>query len=132
MNKIVFTNGCFDLLHIGHTRLLKFARECGDHLIVGLNSDDSIRGLKGEPIVPEEQRREMLEAIRWVDEVIIFSELTPFKLIEILKPDVLVKGADHKHLNIIGAGLVSEVKLFPTVQCLSTGQIKKEVVKHGD
>ena len=104
----VFTNGCFDLLHVGHLRLLWFARSQGDRLVVGLNSDESVRRLKGpmRPIVPVDERREMLLALEPVDQVIIFYEDTPLNLIEALRPDVLVKGPDYAKRECCGAILV--------------------------
>lgn len=110
MSKIVFTNGCFDLLHVGHLRYLQDARDLGDKLIVGLNSDASVRRLKGEerPIVPEEERREMLLGIKPVDEVIIFDEDTPLRLIKEVNPDILVKGGDWSIDQIVGSDFVIE------------------------
>ncbi|MGE5740568.1 MAG: D-glycero-beta-D-manno-heptose-7-phosphate kinase [Candidatus Aminicenantes bacterium RBG_16_66_30] len=106
--KTVFTNGCFDLLHPGHIDLLERARSLGDRLIVGLNSDASVRALKGpgRPLVPQEERALMLRALRSVDEVIIFDETTPERLIEALAPDVLVKGGDWPVERIVGAAAV--------------------------
>lgn len=104
---IVFTNGCFDLLHVGHVRYLKEAKELGDILIVGLNSDRSVTKLKGSnrPLVPENERAEILSALDVVDFVTIFDEETPEKLILLLKPDWVVKGGDYK------AGELPEAKL---------------------
>ena len=104
----VFTNGCFDLLHVGHLRLLWIARSQGDRLVVGLNSDESVRRLKGpmRPIVPVDERREMLLALEPVDQVIIFYEDTPLTLIEALRPEVLVKGPDYAGRECCGATLV--------------------------
>ena len=95
--KIVFTNGCFDLLHIGHIRTFKFCKRHGDVLIVGLNSDASVRALKGKarPLVPEKERAEILSALSDVDYVVIFKTSTPVLLIQALKPDVHVKGGDY-------------------------------------
>lgn len=95
--KIVFTNGCFDLLHVGHVRILQEARRLGDVLVVGLNSDSSVRALKGEgrPIVPENERAEILAAMECTDYVVIFHELTPERLLARLKPDIHVKGGDY-------------------------------------
>lgn len=95
--KIVFTNGCFDLLHVGHVRILQEARKLGDVLVVGLNSDFSVRALKGEgrPIVPENERAEILAAMECTDYVVIFHELTPEWLLARLKPDIHVKGGDY-------------------------------------
>jgi len=102
--RVVFTNGCFDLLHPGHVRLLEGARGLGDLLIVGLNSDTSVRSLKGEgrPIIPEQERAEVLAALECVDAVVIFGEPTPRQIISKLLPDVLVKGGDWRLDQIIG------------------------------
>lgn len=106
--KIVFTNGCFDILHRGHVEYLHKARMCGDVLVVGLNSDTSVRRLKGpaRPVVPLGDRATVLAALQYVDFVIPFSDDTPLKLIQAIRPDVLVKGADWKEENIVGAELV--------------------------
>jgi phosphoheptose isomerase len=105
---LVFTNGCFDLLHPGHVDLLERARALGDRLVVGLNSDASVRAIRGpgRPLVPQEDRAAMLRALRCVDEVIIFDEPTPARLIEELQPDVLVKGGDWPVDQIVGADTV--------------------------
>ena len=102
--KIVFTNGCFDLLHPGHIRSLEQARALGDALIVGLNSDASVRELKGagRPVLPENERAEILAALECVDAVVIFHEPTPREIISKLLPDVLVKGGDWPGNQIIG------------------------------
>lgn len=106
--KVVFTNGCFDILHAGHVRYLKAAKALGDILIVGLNSDSSTRSIKGKlrPIVPEGERGEVLAGLESVDMVVLFNEDTPIKLIEAIEPDILVKGADWGHGEIIGEGFV--------------------------
>jgi rfaE bifunctional protein nucleotidyltransferase chain/domain len=103
--KVVFTNGCFDILHVGHITYLAKARQLGDMLVVGLNSDASVRRLKGatRPINPESARAQLLAALLFVDAVILFEEDTPLQLIEALKPDILAKGADYKMENIVGA-----------------------------
>lgn len=110
MSKTVFTNGCFDVLHVGHLRYLKEARSMGDRLVVGLNSDSSVRKLKGEkrPIHTEVERKEMLLSLRFVDEVHIFDEDTPLRLIKEIKPDVLVKGGDWALNTIVGYDFVTE------------------------
>ena len=102
--RIVFTNGCFDLLHIGHVRYLEEARGLGDVLVVGVNSDASVRKLKGpqRPILPEAERAEILSGLGCVDYVTLFSELDPLKLITFLHPDVLVKGGDWTKEQIVG------------------------------
>ncbi len=110
MDKIVFTNGCFDLIHPGHIELLEKARRLGTRLIVGINSDDSVRKIKGEakPVQPQEARAAVLKGLRAVDEVRIFDDLTPENLIKEIKPDVLVKGGDWKESEIIGADFVKK------------------------
>lgn len=106
--RMVFTNGCFDLLHVGHIRYLTAARALGDFLVVGLNSDASVQRLKGpsRPIVPEAERREVLLALRAVDCVCIFSEDTPLTLIQQIKPQILVKGGDWPVDKIVGSQFV--------------------------
>ncbi len=106
--KIVFTNGCFDIIHAGHVKYLNTAKTYGDILVVGLNSDSSIEKIKGEkrPIVPQEQRAYVLSQLKPVDMVIIFEEDTPYNLIKTIKPDVLIKGADWSIENIVGADIV--------------------------
>ena len=120
--KIVFTNGCFDLVHAGHVRYLKKARSLGDILVIGMNTDKSVRKIKGKnrPIVDEKDRAEVLSALECVDYVVFFGEPTPLKLITAIKPDVLVKGADWKHGEIVGEkvvkankGSVRRVRLAP-------------------
>ncbi len=103
--KVVFTNGCFDILHLGHIDYLEKARQKGTRLIVGLNSDASVKRLKGEsrPINPEYARARLLAALQFTDAIVIFEEDTPLKLITTLLPDVLVKGSDYSIENIVGA-----------------------------
>jgi len=106
--EVVFTNGCFDLLHAGHVALLEKARGLGDFLVVGVNSDRSVRRLKGpgRPITPLRERMEVLASLRAVDRVVPFGEETPARLIALLRPDVLVKGADYRHSEIVGRDTV--------------------------
>jgi len=106
--KVVFTNGCFDILHVGHVRYLTAARSEGDLLVVGLNSDESVRRIKGNkrPIVGQDHRSEVLAHLVCVDYVVLFEEPDPLKLIKTLKPDVLVKGGDWAEENIVGAEIV--------------------------
>jgi D-glycero-beta-D-manno-heptose 1-phosphate adenylyltransferase len=120
--RVVFTNGCFDLLHPGHVRLLEAARAEGDLLVVGLNSDASVRALKGEgrPIVPQEERAEALRALEAVDRVLVYEDPTPRAVIAALLPDVLVKGADWAPDAVVGreeveaaGGRVVRVELSP-------------------
>ncbi len=107
---VVFTNGCFDIIHRGHTDYLSRAKSLGDILVVGLNTDRSVRALKGEtrPIVPEDDRAHVLAALRSVDYVCLFDEDTPQEFIAAIVPDVLVKGAGYSKDNIVGADLVEE------------------------
>jgi len=106
--KIVFTNGCFDILHIGHVRYLGAARSAGDLLVVGLNSDSSVKSIKGDrrPLVNQNQRAEILASLACVDYVVVFEEPDPLRLIRTVKPDILVKGADWTEENIVGAEFV--------------------------
>ncbi len=106
--RIVFTNGCFDILHCGHTTYLNKAKQLGDVLFLGLNSDDSVRKLKGEnrPINNEGDRAEVMDSLKSIDFVVIFDEETPLDLITMIIPDVLVKGGDYTKDNIVGADLV--------------------------
>jgi D-beta-D-heptose 7-phosphate kinase/D-beta-D-heptose 1-phosphate adenosyltransferase len=132
--KIVFTNGCFDLLHVGHIRYLREARASGDCLVIGLNSDQSIRDIKdpARPLIAEEQRAEVLAALECVDYIILFDEADPFQLIEEVRPDVLVKGADWAMDKIIGADLVSsyggEVRRVDLVPSISTSEIINRII----
>ena len=127
-NTVVFTNGCFDILHTGHFELLKAAKEKGDKLIVGLNDDVSVQRLKGKsrPINPVEIRKKQLEILSWVDEVIVFSEDTPYNLIKSLKPNLIVKGGDYKVNEVVGHDLTS-VYIVPTVEDFSTTSILEKI-----
>ena len=120
--RIVFTNGCFDILHRGHIEYLRASKACGDVLIVGLNSDASVRRLKGpsRPVVPQEDRAAILADLAAVDYVVIFDEETPYELIRRIRPDVLTKGADYAGRPIVGSDLVSDVRLIPFVAGRST------------
>lgn len=106
--KVVFTNGCFDILHFGHLHYLEKCAQLGDYLIIGLNSDESIAKLKGDnrPINSALFRKKLLSSLRYIDEVIIFNEDTPIKLIKDLKPDVLAKGGDYNPIDIVGYDFV--------------------------
>jgi D-beta-D-heptose 7-phosphate kinase/D-beta-D-heptose 1-phosphate adenosyltransferase len=127
--RVVFTNGCFDLIHAGHIELLSFAAREGDRLIVGLNSDASVRMLKGasRPIQTEADRARIVGALRAVDLVVLFDELTPFSLIEAISPDVLVKGADYTEDQVVGGELVKarggRIALFPLIEGRSSSKI---------
>jgi D-beta-D-heptose 7-phosphate kinase/D-beta-D-heptose 1-phosphate adenosyltransferase len=127
--KTVFTNGCFDIIHSGHIRYLREAKTLGDVLIVGLNSDSSVGKIKpGRPIVPQDERAEVLSALEMVDYVTIFDEKTPYKTIKLLMPDILVKGGDWKIEDIVGADLVDEVYSLPYIRGLSTTGIIDRIV----
>ena len=127
--KVVFTNGCFDILHAGHVKYLARARELGDLLVVGLNSDASVKRLKGEarPINSQDDRACVLSGLGFVDYVVIFDEDTPLNLITKIKPDVLVKGADYKDKEVVGSDIVKEVRLIDFVEGKSTTGIIKRI-----
>ena len=131
--KIVFTNGCFDILHIGHARYLYAARELGDFLVVAVNSDSSAKAIKGpdRPIMNQAERTEMVAALECVDMVIIFEKDNPLEVIKYLTPDILVKGGDWKEEDIIGADVVrasgGEVHVIPFVVGASTSDIIKRI-----
>ena len=118
---VVFTNGCFDVLHRAHIELLNYCASIGDRVIVGLNSDDSVKRLKGEhrPINNEKDRKFILESLECVDDVIVFSEDTPYKLIKLIRPDVIVKGGDYEREKVAGSDLC-EVKIFEYIDGYST------------
>lgn len=134
--KIVFTNGCFDILHVGHVTYLKKARSLGDVLVVGLNSDRSVRSIKGEgrPVNTELDRAEVLAALGSVDYVAVFDEDTPEKLIKKLRPDILVKGGDWKEDDIVGAEFVKShggrVVRIPFVKGHSTTSLIRRISGH--
>jgi len=131
--KIVFTNGCFDLLHFGHLHYLADARDLGDRLVVGLNSAASVRRLKGptRPINDELTRTHLLAALEVVDAVVIFEEDTPLDLIELVQPDILVKGGDWQPEQIVGSDVVlargGKVLSLPFIQGYSTTNIEKKI-----
>jgi D-beta-D-heptose 7-phosphate kinase/D-beta-D-heptose 1-phosphate adenosyltransferase len=126
--KIVFTNGCFDLIHVGHVRYLSQAKALGDILIIGLNTDKSVSRIKpGRPVIPEDQRAEVLAALSMVDYVVLFEEDTPYELIKEIKPHVLVKGADWKVEDIVGNDIVDNVRTIPLVEGMSTSAIIKKI-----
>ena len=131
--KVVFTNGCFDILHPGHARYLWTARQMGDYLVVAVNSDRSVQSIKAKerPIVPEQERAEMIAALECVDGVVIFDEENPLGIIELLLPDVLVKGGDWEEGQIVGAEVVKryggEVRRIPFVHGYSTTLIIKKI-----
>jgi len=131
--KIVFTNGCFDILHAGHIAYLTKARSMGDVLVIGLNSDSSVRRLKGKkrPVVKEKNRAAVLSALGLVDFIVIFSSLTRFNLIKVIRPDVLVKGGDWKVKNIVGSNIVKSyggrVKSLPYIKGFSTKDLIRKI-----
>ena len=131
--RVVFTNGCFDLVHAGHVRLLERAKSYGDILVVGLNSDQPVRRLKGRgrPILPQAERALLLAALESVDYVTIFNQATPQQLIERLRPHVLIKGADWAADRIVGADLVrrwgGRIVRFPLVRGRSTSAIISQI-----
>jgi D-beta-D-heptose 7-phosphate kinase/D-beta-D-heptose 1-phosphate adenosyltransferase len=136
--RIVFTNGCFDILHIGHIRCLVEAKKEGDILIVALNSDRSIRSIKGpsKPFTPEAERAEILSALACVDYVVIFDEPDPLELISSLKPNILVKGGDWTPETTIGRevveGMGGKVVIIPQIEGVSTSAIVDRIVKKGE
>ena len=134
--KVVFTNGCFDLLHVGHVRYLQKARQLGDLLVLGLNSDASIRRLKGpqRPLIGEEERAHILAALDCIDYVTIFDEDTPLELLEVLRPDILVKGGDYTPETVVGKELVESyggrVELIRFVDGKSTTGIIEKILEN--
>ena len=129
--KIVFTNGCFDLLHAGHVTYLEEAKGLGDVLVVGVNSDSSVRRIKGSgrPIVPLEQRMAVLAALEAVDYVVPFEEDTPYELIALLRPHTLVKGGDWRAEEVVGRELVEEVRIIPYLEGVSTSGIIERILR---
>ena len=128
--RLVFTNGCFDILHVGHVRYLRSARELGDVLLVALNTDQSISRIKpGRPVVSEGQRAEMVASLEMVDYVTLFNEDTPYELIKLLGPDVLVKGGDWKREEIVGSDIVPETYSLPYIKGVSTTEIMEKIKK---
>ncbi len=136
--KIVFTNGCFDLLHPGHIYYLKEAKKKGDILILGLNSDSSVRKLKGKerPLISQKDRADLLSNFEFIDYIFIFNELTPAKAIRAISPDVLVKGGDYKKKEIIGGKFVEEkggkVVIIPFLKGHSTTKLIKKIKRVGN
>jgi D-beta-D-heptose 7-phosphate kinase/D-beta-D-heptose 1-phosphate adenosyltransferase len=132
---VVFTNGCFDILHRGHVHVLRQAKAAGDLLIVALNSDRSVQEIKGakRPVLPETDRIELIGAMEMVDYVIIFDEPDPSKLIAAIKPNVLAKGGDWSAAKIIGADVVEQaggrVVVIPYLQGFSTSEIIERIIK---
>jgi D-beta-D-heptose 7-phosphate kinase/D-beta-D-heptose 1-phosphate adenosyltransferase len=129
---IVFTNGCFDILHRGHVEYLKASKELGDYLIVGINSDSSVKRLKGldRPVNKQEDRVAVLQAIKYVDEVIVFDEDTPYRLIKEVKPDIITKGGDYTQDNVVGND-IAEVVILLYIQGYSTTGLVNAVKGQG-
>lgn len=131
--RFVFTNGCFDLIHPGHTELLRRARSFGDYLLVGLNSDRSVRALKGpnRPVQGELARAQVVAALASVDYVVLFDEDTPLRLIQELVPDVLVKGGDYTPATVVGRDVVEKaggrVQVVPLIPGFSSSQITERI-----
>jgi D-beta-D-heptose 7-phosphate kinase/D-beta-D-heptose 1-phosphate adenosyltransferase len=132
--KIVFTNGCFDILHVGHVRYLREARRAGDVLVLALNSDASVRTIKGDrrPLVPESERADVAASLESVNYVTVFDESTPLKLIEYLQPDVIVKGGDWAEENVVGREAVKKwggsVLIIPEIPGASTTNIVEKIL----
>lgn len=135
--KVVWTNGCFDILHIGHIKYLQQAKGMGDFLIIGLNSDRSVKEIKGpaRPIIPEEQRAQVLAALPFVDCVVVFDEPSPVKFLELLKPDVFAKGGDYaiETLNRAERNAVEsyggKIALIEPIKGVSTSAIIEKIVQ---
>lgn len=133
--KIAFTNGCFDILHVGHVRYLREAKKTADVLVLALNSDSSVRSIKGEkrPILNENERAEILAALEFVDFITIFEELTPLELICCLKPDILIKGGDWPEEKVVGREEVKKwggrVAIIPEIEGKSTTNIVEKIKK---
>jgi rfaE bifunctional protein nucleotidyltransferase chain/domain len=133
--RIVFTNGCFDLLHIGHLRYLQSARRQGDRLVVAINSDRSMKKIKGplRPLLPQAERAELLAALSCVDHVTIFDESDPLAVITALRPDVLIKGSDWGKKEIIGRDVVErrggQVRRVPLIKGVSTTKLIEKIIK---
>lgn len=136
--RLVFTNGCFDLLHRGHVEILFHARALGDALVVGLNSDDSVQRVKGtgRPVTPESDRALVLAALSAVDAVVLFDEDTPLELIRSLQPDILVKGSEYAPEDVVGREIVEarggRVAIFPRVPGRSTSEILQRLAGRGE
>ncbi|MBQ2312561.1 MAG: D-glycero-beta-D-manno-heptose 1-phosphate adenylyltransferase [Elusimicrobiaceae bacterium] len=127
--KIVFTNGCFDILHAGHVSSIEFAKSKGDILVLGLNSDASVKRLKGpkRPINKQADRALVVASLGAVDAVCLFSQDTPLELIKLVRPDVLVKGADYKNKEVVGEQFAGRVVLFPLVKGRSTTNLINKI-----
>lgn len=131
--KIVFTNGCFDIIHAGHIKVLRKAKSLGNILIVGLNTDFSVRRLKGEnrPVNNQKERAIVLDSLKFVDYVVLFNEDTPIKVIQQLNPDILVKGGDYKIKDIVGYGIVPKIVRVSLLKGRSTTSLLEKIKKLG-
>ncbi len=133
--RVAFTNGCFDILHAGHVQYLAEARKTGDLLVLGLNSDASVRAIKGEkrPLVPQGERAEVVASLAAVDYVTLFDDMTPLTLIEYLRPDLLVKGGDWKEETVVGRDAVrtwgGRVVIIPLTEGVSTTNIVEKILR---
>ena len=133
--KTIFTNGCFDILHVGHVRYLKEAKKIGDILIVAINSDSSVRAIKGKkrPLISEDERAEMVASLESVDYVTIFHESTPLELIEYLQPHIIVKGGDWTEEEVVGRESVKKwggtVVIVPEIRGTSTTNVIEKIIK---
>jgi D-beta-D-heptose 7-phosphate kinase/D-beta-D-heptose 1-phosphate adenosyltransferase len=136
--RIVFTNGCFDILHPGHIHCLKTARDAGDVLVLGMNDDESVKGLKGagRPVLAQDQRAEILSALEIVDYVVLFHESTPYELVKAVQPDVLVKGGDYREEEVVGRDVVMArggyVLIVPPLPGVSTTEIIRKIQSLGE
>jgi D-beta-D-heptose 7-phosphate kinase/D-beta-D-heptose 1-phosphate adenosyltransferase len=126
---IVFTNGCFDIVHRGHLELLKYCKSIGGKVIIGLNSDKSIKEIKGKnrPVNNQKDRKFLLESLKYVDKVIIFEEKTPYNLITKIKPDIIVKGGDYDIKSVVGND-IAEVRIFKYVEGYSTTKTIQNII----
>jgi len=131
--KIVFTNGCFDIIHLGHIDYLSKAKDLGDILVVGLNTDSSVSRIKGKnrPIVDQNSRSMILASLRFIDAIVLFDEDTPYNLINLIEPDILVKGSDYDPADIVGADIVEskegEIVTIPFLEGYSTSSIIEKI-----
>ncbi len=126
--KKIFTNGCFDILHVGHIKLLQYCKNLG-YVIVGLNSDVSVKLNKGSnrPYFTEKDRKYMLESCKWVDEVVMFNEKTPYNLIKLIKPDIIVKGGDYKAEKVVGSD-ICKVEIFDYIDGYSSSEAIQNII----
>ena len=133
--KIVFTNGCFDIIHLGHIELLAKSADLGNRLIIGINSDSSIKSLKGEarPILGENSRAIIIAALNFVDAVVVFKEITPIAIIKKIQPEIIVKGGDYKEDDVVGKDFISKyggkVIILPLTKGFSTTNILNNIEK---